>query len=240
VECVTYFNEVPDKRVRPSGCVICGKEIVHDLRSGMTRQNIMLKYRLSGKQLKKAFEIILRERRNVAVKIAEDVRSGMKHSEMMEKYQSSNSGLQKVYQMFLTEGWLGSGEINGPGQSSSQGKSPRHERRKVSRRCPSLQIMVSDRSSDGLSGVVKDITEKGLAVRGIEAHIAELKTLVILGDDIGIIDPFELRAECRWVGSEGSGGEPFAGFQVTAISDQDRRNLQQLIEFLDLGWRTDL
>jgi uncharacterized protein (DUF433 family) len=224
-----------DERAR-SSAVISGREIVHDLRLGMTHREIREKYGLSGQQLKKAFEIILRERRNVVEKIAEDVRSGMKDSEMMEKYRWSNSALQKVYQMLLTEGCLGSGEINGPEQSSSQGESARHERRKVSRRHPSLQIVVSDRSNEDLSGTVKDITDKGLAVKGIEAEIGELKTLVILGDDIGIIDPFELRAECRWVGSEGSGGEPVAGFRVSAISDQDLQSLQQLVDFLDLGW----
>jgi uncharacterized protein (DUF433 family) len=240
VERVTYFNEVPDKRVRPNGCVICGKEIVHDLRLGMTHREIREKYGLSGQRLKKAFEIILRERRRIAEKIAEDVRAGMKGSELMEKYQLSNSALQKAYQILPTEGWLGAGEINGPEQPLREGGSVHHERREVSRRCPSLRIVVSDRNNEGLSGTVKDITEKGLAVKGIEANIGEQKTLAILGDDIGIIDPFELRAECRWVTSEGPGGESVAGFQVTAISDEDRQSLQLLIDFLDLGWGATL
>ena len=237
---MTFFNEPLDERVRPSACVISGREIVHDLRSGMTRREIMQKYGLSSERLKKVFEIILRERRKIAEKIAADVRSGMKGSELMEKYQLSNSALQKVCQTLLTEGLLGPGEINGLKRPLIKGESVHHERRKVSRRSPSLQIVVSDRSNDGLSGAVKDITEKGLAVRGIEADIGELKTLAILGDEIGIIDPFELMAECRWVGSEGSEGQSVAGFQVTAISDQDLQRLQELIEFLDLGWRATL
>ena len=99
---------------------------------------------------------------------------------------------------------------------------------------------MSDRNNEGLRGTVKDITEKGLAVRGIEADVGELKTLAILGDDIGIIDPFELMAECRWVGSEGSEGQSVAGFQVIAISDQDLQRLQEFIDFLDLGWKAAL
>ena len=237
---MTSLNEPADERVRPSACVISAREIVHDLRLGMTRREIGQKYGLSDEQLKKAFEIILGQRRRIAEKIAEDVRSGMKDSEMMEKYQLSNSALQKAYQILLTEGLLGPGEINGPEQPLRKGGSARHERRKVSRRCPSLRIVVSDRNNEGVSGTIKDITEKGLAVRGIEADIGELKTLAILGDDIGIIDPFELRAECRWVGSEESEGQSVAGFQVTAISDHDLQRLQELIDFLDLGWRASL
>jgi uncharacterized protein (DUF433 family) len=220
--------------------MISGREIVHDLRSGRTRREIMQKYGLSGEQLKKVLEIILRERRRIAEKIAEDVRSGMKGSELMEKYQLSNSALQKVCQTLLTEQLLGPSDINGLKQPLSNGEPAYHERRKVSRRSPSLQIVVSDRSNGGLRGTVKDITEKGLAVRGIEADIGELKTLAILGDEIGIIDPFELMAECRWVESEGSEGQSVAGFQVTAISDQDLQRLQELIDFLDLGWRATL
>jgi len=237
---MTYFNEVPDKRVRPNGCVIFGKEIVHDLRSGMTRQEIMLKYQLSGKQLKTAFEMIQRERRRIAEKIAVDIRAGMEHSKLTEKYQLSQSALQKLCQTLLREGLLGPCETNGLEQPLSEGESVRHERRKVSRRCPSLQIVVSDRSNEGFRGTVKDITEKGLAVRGIEAEVGELKTLAILGDEMGVIDPFELKAECRWVGNEGAEGQWMAGYQITAIDDQDLRRLQELIDFLDLGWKATI
>jgi hypothetical protein len=87
----------------------------------------------------------------------------------------------------------------------------------------------------GSTGTIKDITEKGLAVQGIKADIGERKTLWILGDDIGLIDSFELEAECRWVERAGSEGQPVAGFQVIAISDEDLHSLQGYIKFLDLG-----
>ena len=237
---VTSFNEPLDERVGPSGCVISGREIVHDLRSGMTHRKIMRKYGVSGEQLKKAFEIILLERRKIAEKIAGDVRSGMKGSELMEKYQLSDSALQKICRTLLTEGLLEPADMKGLAPPVDNGASVHHERRKVSRRSPSLRIVVSDRNNDGLSGTVKDITEKGLAVKGIEADVGELKTLAILGDDIGLVDPFELTAECRWVGSEGSEAQSVAGFQVIAISDEDLQRLQELIDFLDLGWKAAL
>ena len=236
VERLAFFNETPDPRVKPSEAVISGSEIIHDIRTGMTRWDLMLKYGLSGEQLKKAFEIILEERRKIAGEIAGDVRSSMTGSELMEKYQLSNSGLQKVCQKLLTDGLLGSSEINRLTPSVNSGTSVFHERRQIPRRTPSLQIIACDRSNDGMRGTVKDITKKGLAVRGIEANIGELKTLAILGDDIGLVDPFELMAECRWVGSEGPEGQSVAGFQVTSISDEDLQSLQGLIDLIDLGW----
>src|SRR5208283_5839803 len=59
MECVTFLDETRDARVKASEGVISGREIIHDMRSGMTRWELMLKYGLSGEQLKKAFEIIL-------------------------------------------------------------------------------------------------------------------------------------------------------------------------------------
>ncbi len=128
-------------------------------------------------------------------------------------------------------------EITGLKAPLDAGSSVFHERRQISRRSPSEQIIVCDRSNDGSRGTVKDITEKGLAVMGIEADVGELKTLVILGDDIGLVDPFELTAECRWVGSEGSEVQSVAGFRVIAISDQDLQILRKFIDFLDLEWK---
>ena len=128
------------KESGPAKCVISGKEIIHDLRSGMTRWEIMEKYGVSGEQLKKALEIILQEKRKIAEKIAGDVRSGMNGSELMEKYQLSNSALQKVCQTLLTEGLLVSGDIKGLRPSLDNGASVHHERRKFPgdlRRCES-------------------------------------------------------------------------------------------------------
>jgi uncharacterized protein (DUF433 family) len=233
-----FFNEASNGGIkRPSDCVISGREIVHDLRSGMTSWHLMLKYNVSPEQLKKAFGIILKERRRIAEKIAEDVRSGMKDSELMEKYQLSKSSLEKIRPTLLKEGLLAPGEIMGLNPPLDNGLSVFHERRQISRRVPLTQVIVCDRNNEGFKGTVKDVTEKGLAVRGLEVGVGELKTLAILGDDLGLLDPFELTAECRWVGSEGFEGQSVAGFLVIAISDQDLQSLQRFVDFLDLGWK---
>ena len=117
----------------------------------------------------------------------------------------------------------------------NNGTSSHHERREISRRVPSLQIVVFDKDKGGSMGIIKDITEKGLALRRIDADIGERKTLWILGDDLALIDPFELEVECRWVGSEGSEKQLVAGFQVIRISGADLQKLQELLELLDFG-----
>ena len=229
-----FFNETIDTGITAREGVISGKEIIQDLRSGMTRWELMLKYRLSGAQLKKALQIVLGERQKVAVEMAADVRSGLTGAQLMQKYHLSTSGLRKVCQKLLQDGLLGTLEIQGLKLPLDDGASVHKERRQIPRRVPSFKITVSDRGNEGVRGTVKDVTEKGLAVKGIEAHTGERKTLWILGDDLGIIDPFELEAECAWVRSERSKERSVAGFQVVAISDEDLQKLQQLIKLLDL------
>jgi len=235
LEEATFLNQAVDGRERSSGNVISGREIIKDLSSGMTRWELMLKYKLSGAQLKKAVEMVRAERRRVTEKLGADVRSGMTRSEIMQKYQLSNAELQNVCRKLLTEGSLGPADIQGLKLPLDDGSSVYKERRGISRRSPSLEIVVCDGGNDGARGTIKDITEKGLAVRGIEAEIGERKILWILGDDLGIVDPFELEAECRWQASDASQGQSVAGFQVIRISGADLQKLQEFIELLDLG-----
>ncbi len=116
--------------------MISGREIVHDLRYGMTRQELMLKYGLSDAQLKKTFEIVLEQRRKVASKISEDVRSGMTGTELAEKYQLSNSGLQEVCQKLLSEGLLETADMERLKSALHNGTSHHNERRQIPGRFP--------------------------------------------------------------------------------------------------------
>ena len=237
---VAFFNETADPRVKPSEGIISGKEIIHDIRSGMTRWELMLKYGLSGEQLKKAFKIILEEQRRLVAEIAEDVRSGVTGLELTQKYQLSNSGLQKVFQKLLKYGLLGATDIQRLKLPLDIGAAIHSERRQIPRRSPSLRVMACDKTNHDTRGTVKDITERGLAVRGIEADIGERKNLLILGDDFGLLDPFELEAECRWTEIDGSEGLWVAGFEVVIISDENLQKLQELIEFVDFKYDVTL
>ncbi len=227
-------GEAEDSGTKLVNSVISGKAIVRDLKSGMTGLQLMAKYGFSSGQLKKAVEMVLKERRRVAMAIAEDVRSGLTALALKEKYQLSDSGLEKVCKRLFTEGLLEPANIKDLGLQFDATAPFGHERRQAPRRSPSLQITVSDNSGRGSKGTIKDISEKGLGVRGISGDVGESKTLSILGDDFGLVDPFEVEAECRWVGTEGPGGQRIAGFQIIAISDEDLRRLQELINLPEL------
>jgi hypothetical protein len=229
-----FSGGAADPVAKPANMAISGKEIVRDIKSGMTGLQLMAKYGFSSGQLKKAVEMVLKERRRIAVAIAEDVRSGLTGPQIKEKYQLSDTGLEKACQQLLTDGLLQPANIEELELPVDAAAPSGHERRQCPRRTPSLPITVYDRSNRGSKGAIKDISEKGLGVRGIAGVVGESKTLSILGDDFGLVDPFEVEAECRWVGAEGPDGPQVAGFQIIAISDEDLIKLQELINLPDL------
>ncbi len=224
-----------NRKVSSGGKVIQGKEIVEDICSGMTRWKLMEKYQLSYAELQQVVKIVLRQRERIAARIAEDVRSGMTDSELTEKYQLSQTGLETALKHLLKEGFLVSAELIGRGGLFQRAVSAEPERRQLARRSPALQVAVRDGGKPDRSGTVKDISERGLAVRGIEAQVGEVKTLAILGDDLGYVDPFEVEAQCRWVTRGGADEGLVAGFLIVTMSDEDLASLKMFIHLIDLG-----
>ncbi len=191
----TYSKETADTRIRPSKRVISGREIVQDLRSGMTRRELMLKHGRSGAQLKTAFEIVLEQRRKVALKISEDVRSGMTSTELTEKYQLSNSGLQNVCQKLLSEGFLETANIERLNSALDNGRSLHNERRQIPGRFPekakAARAKRQVKPAEFLSDVRAGLDDAGLMQKyRISAH----EVLKVMSKLIwrGLMSPTEL------------------------------------------------
>jgi hypothetical protein len=81
-------------------------------------------------------------------------------------------------------------------------------------------------------GTLRDITEKGFGVRGIDVGIGEIKEFVIPADDFVEIDPLVFEAECKWIEEEH--GDIVGGFEITDISEHTLSELRKLIRFVSL------
>lgn len=81
-------------------CVINARQVVRDLRSGISKQDLMVKYRLSNRSVDKVFaklvEIGVLRRVNVK-HVLRDIRSGVTNSALMQKYQLSPKALEKLF-----------------------------------------------------------------------------------------------------------------------------------------------
>ncbi len=188
------MKETANTSVRPSKRVISGKEIVHDLRSGMTRRELMLKYGLSGAQLKRIFEIVLAQKRKLALKFSEDVRSGMTITELTEKYQLSNSGLQNICHKLLKNGLLERADIQGIKPRLDSAASYHKESRKISGQSPKRKAAGAKRRvkpAEFLSDVRAGLDDLGLMHKyGISAHeVLKVMSKLIWS---GLMSPTEL------------------------------------------------
>ncbi len=83
-------------------------------------------------------------------------------------------------------------------------------------------------------GMVRDITENGMGVTGIQARVDQIKTFWIYPDTFLHIEPFSFRAQCRWTESETS-GRFMGGFEIVEISEKNRESLFRLIQELTFG-----
>lgn len=194
----------------------------------MTEEALRNKYGLSAEQLR-ATRRQFREIRIRRVKaILHDIELGMTNSELMEKYQLSPEGLTKVRKESLESYGM---EVEGDQSSYVPGDrdTMRVDLRKALRNLPSVVVSVCEAGKGGATYQLNDITEAGVGISGIAARIGEIKTIVVLGDEHGIVTPFEFQAECRWSGTQEPDGMPCAGFRITKISDKDYRTLREFI-----------
>jgi hypothetical protein len=159
-----------------------------------------------------------------------DLRSGMSDSELRGKYNLSAQGLQSAFKKLLEAKAVRTSELFG--RVSLQDDTVAIATTRLFPRDEldfPFPIYLCEGTRPTAKGVIKDITEKGLKVSGIEVKVDEVKTFAIPSDKFSQVDPFAFRAICRWVDEDGC-----TGFQITQISKRGSGELEKLIRFLTL------
>lgn len=233
---------------------IRARDAVNDIRAGMTDAELMEKYELSAKglqsllmklvEVKAVTQTELQQRRAIyqdtlaiqqieAQDIVEDIRSGMPDAELMEKYALSSEGLRRIFQTLVEEGAIVAEDLYAaPG---SQHDSVFIENwREMPRHYLAMTVRIYESQHPEIMGTLSDVTEKGIAIAGIEARVGETTTLVIPAENFVGGEPIEFEAKCRWVTKETDSGEWFAGFQIEQISAKSLEDLKGLIQSASL------
>jgi hypothetical protein len=105
-------------------------------------------------------------------------------------------------------------------------------------RCYIFQnVSVYEANNRQVRGSVNDMTINGLQVAGIICNVGERKNLEIVvdqpsDDDSPVTSSVTFEVECRWIKPEDEYGDYVAGFEITKISADSRRELQRLIQEL--------
>ena len=165
--------------------------------------------------------------------ILNDIRSCMTDEELMEKYEMSFRALQSAFEQLLASGLITKKELRSRSSQASD-----NETTTVTRRLPRdylvVQVPIYDVGRPEARGVIRDLTEEGIGIIGIEAGLDEIKILAILTGNRRLADKIVFEAKCRWVKKD-SEGEYMCGFRITNITKENLGKLRELIQELNWG-----
>ncbi len=220
------------------------KEIIQDIRSGMDEAAICKKYSLSSRGLQTIYdelikagflgkEIRTRPRKLNLQAVLADIRGGMTPSDLRKKYALTDEMLRQVVKKLLAaEGKRTAADgpetlIEEPDEFLATHEFVRHE--------VDFALPVYEADRPDIFGMVRDVSEGGMSVKGIEAGQGDIKTLVVLGDELGQFSSFEFEGYCRWAFTDSADGACLAGFAIEKMSRADARELQRLIRMITTG-----
>lgn len=173
------------------------------------------------------------KRKIMAKEIINDIRGGMTDSELMDKYRLSIKGLQSIFRKLEAVKAIKPSELYGRFPGFDDTIEVDQVRRQL-REYLELSVPIHEMESPEKKGSVRDISTKGIGTRGIKASPGEAKTLVINPVNLFSIDPFSVEVVCRWVRRDGPNRDYLGGFEITAISEEARQRLRDLVSKISL------
>ncbi len=251
---------MPRKSIRAS-------EILKDIMSGMGDTGLMEKYDLSARELLKIMTKLLwkglispvvfskrkalinsvladKRRRIVSSQILQEIRSGMGDAELKEKYKLSPKGLVRLLERLVDSKLISHSELSDR-SGAYRNKVGRIYGRSHVRAHITVPIPVYDIGSVGSSaiGLLRDISQEGFRIAGIESNVGEVKTFQLPLDMFMQAHPLILVGECSWVNTRiGNRNYWVAGYRMETVTETDADAIAKFIDFLlftDSGqWKT--
>jgi PilZ domain len=170
-----------------------------------------------------------------AKEIVTDILSGIGDDELMHKFRLTFRGLQSVYRQLVESNIIDAEFLKGrfiPPSSTERTRVTRLPRKEIY-----VPLPVHDVANPAVQGMVMNISERGLGVKGLQAAVDETKKLIIRPDKFLQLRSFALQAKCRWVTPSDDSHEILAGFEIVLIADKERQELRALIETLEYMYR---
>jgi uncharacterized protein (DUF433 family) len=222
------------------------RHILRDVRAGLDDSEIMEKYGISSVDLQNLLKQFVtagllrqgartsasRPKRSINVKeILQDISMGLSNDQLMEKYRLSPAMLQKVCKKLLdarvvTRDQLFSSFL----EATIVGDVIRDRPRSYL----DFDLPVYEAQHPEIVGRLRDISEDGVGLEGIESKIGAIQKFVVLGDLFGEIAPFEFQARCRWFTQAQAGETCIGGYEITQISEEANLELDKLIRLVTL------
>lgn len=160
--------------------------------------------------------------------VVNDIRARMTDADLMEKYDLSARGLESLFKKLLDAKAVKRSELYGrfPTKDDTVNLG---NLRSAPRNYLAFALPLYDSTDQRNLGVVRDITEKGIQVAGIDTSVDETREFLIKADDFEDIEPFSFKAKCRWTNGTNGAAEPTAGFEIVDIEDGALKQLREVI-----------
>jgi PilZ domain len=194
--------------------------LLRAISAGITGQELMRKFGLSQEGFHSALDQLLAERQRRAVQILADSRSGMTVAEIAKKNGFLAANFSNILKRLEELPFLSDDNCtskNG-GQCTEQGA---RDRRSFPRlQSPVLTTRIYEAIAPEKTGLILDLSESGIGVRGIESQTGQAKTLFMNVGDFVEYEALTFECRCRWISVLGDTQSDFcAGFEITSISE---------------------
>ena len=167
--------------------------------------------------------------------VVNDIREGLNDSQLMGKYGLSVKGLQGVFTKLVQAKIILPEELFDRAPVLAEDSVTIEYIRMDPRQKLEITIRVSDAADPRHVGILRDLSLVGIGIRGIEAQRGELRTLIVEAGHMLPVDNFSVDAVCRWVKRRRSEGTVDAGFEITGISAEGKKQVKKLIKFMTLS-----
>src|SRR5208283_2486834 len=163
--------------------------------------------------------------------ILNDLRSWMAAWELQVKYKLSAKSLQAIFNKLVERNAISHSELYEI-SPFYRARIDRINGREHPRADLAVRVPIYDIGS-GAIGVLRDISETGLRVAGIESSVGQAKTFQIPIDMFMEAEPLLIIAECKWVELKERKKKYFvAGFEIVDLPERDSKVLRDFIQFL--------
>ena len=166
--------------------------------------------------------------------IVRDIRAGISDAELMDKYHLTARGLQSAFNQLIEKKAISVQELYGR-PTDEEDTVIIEDMRELPRHYLTVSVPVYEPNQPQFPGQLRDITERGMGVIGIESQVGEIKSFVIPCRKLIRLENIWFEAECLWVNTETKDDQIVAGFQITKISEDCMIRLRQLIKYVTFG-----
>ncbi len=163
-------------------------------------------------------------------KFLDSIRGGMSVRELMEQHDLSLGELSSIF-LQLENASVDVLRLYGRTSPDLRAQDKRRLRF-LPRRRVLAPVPVIDMADPTNTGLLVDVTERGLGVAGVHARLHEVKSFKIAADRVFRVSAFQLQAECRWVATKGENGEALSGFKIARITESSLRELRRFVGLL--------